>query len=146
MLARELEPNRKLFPDHLPFHFHGALLGAGSLWPDFVILSNLTPPAIGSPDWLNHRQHSWSHLKIVLSPCLVGSSGVSFMASSFCWQRVQIRPRTSQVFMHPLCWKIQKKSSSFNMSTKTPFSVLVMKLLIEGQTTALSIHRAHFLN
>jgi hypothetical protein len=48
--------------------------------------------------------------------------------------------------MHPLCWKIQKKSSSFNMSTKTPFSVLVMKLLIEGQTTALSIHRAHFLN
>jgi hypothetical protein len=26
----ELEPNRKLFPDHLPSIFHGALVGAGS--------------------------------------------------------------------------------------------------------------------
>jgi len=30
----ELEPNRKLFPDHLPSILHGAaLVGAGSLWP-----------------------------------------------------------------------------------------------------------------
>jgi hypothetical protein len=29
-LDKELEPNRKLFPDHLPFIFHGALVGAGS--------------------------------------------------------------------------------------------------------------------
>jgi hypothetical protein len=27
----ELKPNRKLFPDHLPFIHHGALVGAGSL-------------------------------------------------------------------------------------------------------------------
>jgi len=32
-LGRELEPNRKLFPDHLSFILHGALMGAGSLWP-----------------------------------------------------------------------------------------------------------------
>jgi len=31
--ARELEPNKKLFPDYLPFIFHGALVDAGSLWP-----------------------------------------------------------------------------------------------------------------
>jgi hypothetical protein len=30
-LARELESNRKLFPDHLPFILHGALVGPGSL-------------------------------------------------------------------------------------------------------------------
>jgi hypothetical protein len=30
----ELEPNRKLFPDHLPSILHGTVLvGAGSLWP-----------------------------------------------------------------------------------------------------------------
>jgi hypothetical protein len=29
----ELEPNRKLFPDHTPFILHGVLVGAGSLWP-----------------------------------------------------------------------------------------------------------------
>jgi hypothetical protein len=29
-----MEPNRKLFPDHLLFILHGALvMGAGSLWP-----------------------------------------------------------------------------------------------------------------
>ncbi len=33
-LATELEPNRKLFPDHLPFILPGALVGAGSLWPE----------------------------------------------------------------------------------------------------------------
>ncbi len=32
-LARELELNRKLFPHHLPFILHGALVGAGWLWP-----------------------------------------------------------------------------------------------------------------
>ncbi len=32
----ELEPNRKLFSDHLSFILHGALVAAGSLWPDFV--------------------------------------------------------------------------------------------------------------
>jgi len=36
-LAMELEPNRKLFPDHLPSIrqsiLHGALVGAGSTWP-----------------------------------------------------------------------------------------------------------------
>jgi hypothetical protein len=31
-LARELKPNRKLFPDHLAFILHGALVGAGSQW------------------------------------------------------------------------------------------------------------------
>ncbi len=33
MLARELEPNRKLPPDHSPSILHGVLAGAGSLWP-----------------------------------------------------------------------------------------------------------------
>jgi hypothetical protein len=33
MLARELEPNRELFLNHLSFILHGALMGAGSLWP-----------------------------------------------------------------------------------------------------------------
>jgi len=32
-LAKELKPNRKLFPDHLPSILHGALVGAGALWP-----------------------------------------------------------------------------------------------------------------
>jgi hypothetical protein len=32
LLARELEPNRKLFSDHLSSILHGALVGAGSLW------------------------------------------------------------------------------------------------------------------
>jgi len=32
-LVMELKPNRKLFPDHLPSIFHGALVGAGSMWP-----------------------------------------------------------------------------------------------------------------
>jgi hypothetical protein len=27
-MATELEPNRKLFPDHLPSIFHGAFVGA----------------------------------------------------------------------------------------------------------------------
>jgi len=31
-LARELEPNRKLFSDQLSSILHGALVGAGSLW------------------------------------------------------------------------------------------------------------------
>jgi len=30
-LAREQDLNRKLFPDHLPFILHGALVGAGTL-------------------------------------------------------------------------------------------------------------------
>jgi hypothetical protein len=34
MLAKELKPNRKLLPDHLSFILHGALVGAGSLWPN----------------------------------------------------------------------------------------------------------------
>jgi hypothetical protein len=33
MVNRELKPNRKLFSDHLPSILHGALVGAGSLWP-----------------------------------------------------------------------------------------------------------------
>jgi hypothetical protein len=33
LLARELEPNRKLPADHLPSILHGVLAGAGSLWP-----------------------------------------------------------------------------------------------------------------
>jgi len=32
----ELEPNRKLFPDHLPFILQGALVGAGSLWVNHI--------------------------------------------------------------------------------------------------------------
>jgi len=28
-LGQELEPNRKLFPDHLPFILHGALVNSG---------------------------------------------------------------------------------------------------------------------
>jgi len=31
--ARELKPNRELFPDHLSFILYGALVGTGSLWP-----------------------------------------------------------------------------------------------------------------
>jgi hypothetical protein len=31
----ELEPNRKLFPDHFPSILHGELVGAGSLWPTY---------------------------------------------------------------------------------------------------------------
>ncbi len=27
-----MEPNRKMFPDHLPSIFYNALVGAGSLW------------------------------------------------------------------------------------------------------------------
>jgi hypothetical protein len=27
-----MEPNKTLFPDHLPSILHGALVGAGSLW------------------------------------------------------------------------------------------------------------------
>ncbi len=33
MVNGELEPNRKLFPDYLSFILPGALVGAGSLWP-----------------------------------------------------------------------------------------------------------------
>jgi hypothetical protein len=33
-LAKELKPNRKLFPDHLSFILHGALVVAGSLWAE----------------------------------------------------------------------------------------------------------------
>jgi hypothetical protein len=29
-----MEPNRKLFADHLPFILHRVLVGAGSLWPE----------------------------------------------------------------------------------------------------------------
>jgi hypothetical protein len=32
-IARELEPNGKLFPNHFPFILHGAQMVAGSLWP-----------------------------------------------------------------------------------------------------------------
>jgi hypothetical protein len=32
-LAWELQPNREMFPNQLPFILHGALVGAGSLWP-----------------------------------------------------------------------------------------------------------------
>jgi hypothetical protein len=35
-LARELKANRKLFPDLLPFILDGALVGAGSLWPQML--------------------------------------------------------------------------------------------------------------
>jgi hypothetical protein len=31
----ELEPNRKMFPDHLPSILHGELVGAGSLGPTY---------------------------------------------------------------------------------------------------------------
>jgi hypothetical protein len=34
-LARQLEPERKLFPDHLSFILYGALVDVGSLWPNF---------------------------------------------------------------------------------------------------------------
>jgi hypothetical protein len=33
----ELESNRKLFPHHLSSILHGALVGAGSLWPNFLL-------------------------------------------------------------------------------------------------------------
>jgi len=36
-LVRELELNEKLFPNHLPFIFYGALVGVGSLWPNCLI-------------------------------------------------------------------------------------------------------------
>ncbi len=38
----ELEPNRKLFPDHLSSILHGALVGAGSLWPTCCKISRDT--------------------------------------------------------------------------------------------------------
>ncbi len=44
-LARELEPNRKLFPDRLPFILHGALVGAGSLWAYWNYLEGMGPAA-----------------------------------------------------------------------------------------------------
>jgi hypothetical protein len=42
-----MEPNRKLFPHHLLFILHGALVGAGSLWPAlgrFVFLKIILRP------------------------------------------------------------------------------------------------------
>jgi hypothetical protein len=42
-LTTEMEPNRKLFPDHLPFILGGALVGAGSRWP---------------PSWTNQTKSS----------------------------------------------------------------------------------------
>ncbi len=39
MVARELEPNRKLFPDHISSILDDALVGAGSLWPIFLHLN-----------------------------------------------------------------------------------------------------------
>jgi len=33
---KELEHNRKLFPDHLSSILHGALVGADSLWPTYT--------------------------------------------------------------------------------------------------------------
>jgi len=35
-MVTELEPNRKLSPDHLPFILNGAMMGAGSLWLTFA--------------------------------------------------------------------------------------------------------------
>ncbi len=38
-LAGELELNRKLFLDHVPFILRGALVGAGSLWLQFTLVN-----------------------------------------------------------------------------------------------------------
>jgi hypothetical protein len=41
----ELEPDRKLPPDHLPSIFHSVLVGAGSWWPYFpytVVFTDFT--------------------------------------------------------------------------------------------------------
>jgi hypothetical protein len=39
VIARELKPNRELFPDHFSFILHGALVG--SLWPTIHYLALL---------------------------------------------------------------------------------------------------------
>jgi hypothetical protein len=45
-LARELEPNRKLFYDHLLFILHGALMGADQpfFWQKFAKMSHTQRP------------------------------------------------------------------------------------------------------
>jgi hypothetical protein len=45
MVTRELEPNRKLFPDHISSILDGALVGADSLWP-----ATATAPASLAPN------------------------------------------------------------------------------------------------
>jgi hypothetical protein len=47
----ELEPNRKLFHDHLPSILHGALVGTGSLWCLFpLLLRTIVAPSL----WFVH--------------------------------------------------------------------------------------------
>jgi hypothetical protein len=47
--AMELKPNRELFPRHLSFILHGALVGASSLWPLWYSIA--VPAYLWSPHY-----------------------------------------------------------------------------------------------
>ncbi len=67
-LGKELEPNRKLFPDHLPFILHGVLVHAHSLCLYSSTLGNVWGLIWR---WKDDTFQTWHTSVLVWTPCLM---------------------------------------------------------------------------